>query len=195
MIDADRHSDAWIRGGASRRAASRRAAGRPRRGVRRRGYFVFQGDLFVGAARATRADDAAARGVRDATVDVGVGDSGRGIDGGGGELFALQGVDGVPRGGTPATARGRAGLGAAVGSFELSRAVTNDGSRGREALGIAGLEAEDLPYLPCISPISGSAEPRSGRRSLAFQPAPVGLNCLRLYSAVFGCIRPSSTPS
>ena len=43
-------------------------AGRPRRGVRRRGYFVFQGDLFVGAARATRADDAAARGVRDATV-------------------------------------------------------------------------------------------------------------------------------
>ena len=51
------------------------------------------------------------------------GDSGRGIDGGGGELFALQGVDGVPRGGTPAMARGRAGLGAAVGSFELSRAV------------------------------------------------------------------------
>ena len=108
-------------------------AGSPRRGVRRRAYFVFQGDLLVGAARATRADDAAARGVRDATVDVGVvvggarrvvgGDSGRGIDGGGGELFALQGVDGVPRGGTPAMARGRAGLGAAVGSFELSRAV------------------------------------------------------------------------
>ena len=30
-------------------------AGSPRRGVRRRAYFVFQGDLLVGAARATRA--------------------------------------------------------------------------------------------------------------------------------------------
>ena len=30
------------------------------------------------------------------------------------------------------------------GEFELSRAVINEGTRGREALGIAGLEGEDV---------------------------------------------------